>query len=150
MDLILWRHAQAVPGEPDMDRPLTAKGHLQAARVGAWLDQRLPKACRILVSPAIRTQQTALALGRKFKMVDALAPDGSSQALLDAAGWPDSRDAVVIVGHQPALGRAAALVMSGKASEWSMQKGQAWWLGARDRSRGPEIILKVAMGPDFV
>ena len=34
MDLILWRHADAAPGEPDIDRPLTAKGLRQAARVG--------------------------------------------------------------------------------------------------------------------
>ena len=26
MDLILWRHAEAEPGEPDLGRRLTAKG----------------------------------------------------------------------------------------------------------------------------
>jgi phosphohistidine phosphatase len=26
MDLVLWRHAEAEPGEPDMGRRLTAKG----------------------------------------------------------------------------------------------------------------------------
>ena len=34
MDLILWRHAEAEPGEPDVGRRLTAKGLKQAERVG--------------------------------------------------------------------------------------------------------------------
>src|SRR5436190_21449722 len=38
MDLILWRHADAEPGEPDIGRRLTAKGLKQAERVAAWLD----------------------------------------------------------------------------------------------------------------
>src|SRR5512140_508049 len=118
MDLILWRHADAAPGEPDIDRPLTAKGLRQAARVGAWLDRRLPKRCAILVSPAIRAQQTAAALERKFKTIDELAPGVSPQRMLAAAGWPDAPGTVVIVGHQPALGEAAALLMAGEASEW--------------------------------
>ena len=36
MDLILWRHAEAEPGEPDLGRRLTAKGHKQAERMGEW------------------------------------------------------------------------------------------------------------------
>jgi phosphohistidine phosphatase len=38
MDLILWRHARAAdarPGQSDLDRELTAKGHRQAGRVTA-------------------------------------------------------------------------------------------------------------------
>ena len=33
MDLILWRHAEAEPGEPDLGRRLTAKGLKQAERM---------------------------------------------------------------------------------------------------------------------
>src|SRR4051794_35163836 len=126
MELILWRHADAEPGEPDMERQLTAKGRRQAARVGAWLDQHLAKKCKVLVSPAIRAQQTAAALERKFKTKDELAPDASVQRMLGVAGWPDARGTVVIVGHQPALGEVAALLMAGEASEWWMQKGGLW------------------------
>ena len=74
MDLILWRHAEAEPGEPDMSRRLTAKGLKQAERMGEWLEQRLPDGTRIIASPADRAQQTALALKRKFKTVDEIAP----------------------------------------------------------------------------
>ena len=38
VDLILWRHAEAEPGEPDLGRRLTSKGLKQAERMGEWLD----------------------------------------------------------------------------------------------------------------
>jgi hypothetical protein len=89
MDLILWRHAEAEPGEPDMGRRLTAKGIQQAERMAKWLDHHLPATTRILSSPADRAQQTAQALKRKFRVVGELAPGASVSAVLDAAGWPD-------------------------------------------------------------
>lgn len=85
MHLILWRHAEAEAGVPDLERRLTAKGLKQAARVGKWLDLRLPANCRILVSPAKRAQQTALALDRKFKTREELAPNAAAASVLAAA-----------------------------------------------------------------
>ena len=43
MDLILWRHAEALEMreiQDDLDRALTSKGERQAHRVAAWLNQR--------------------------------------------------------------------------------------------------------------
>ena len=57
MDLILWRHAEAIDLElvgDDMVRSLTPKGEKQAARMAVWLDRQLPDGTRILVSPARR------------------------------------------------------------------------------------------------
>jgi phosphohistidine phosphatase len=48
MDLILWRHADAKPGEPDLGRRLTAKGLRHAESVGAWLEGHLPDTARVL------------------------------------------------------------------------------------------------------
>ena len=48
MELILWRHAEAEPGEPDLGRKLTAKGEKQARRVAEWLQTRLPQTARDL------------------------------------------------------------------------------------------------------
>ena len=67
MDLILWRHAEAEAGEPDLGRQLTSKGRKHAVRIAGWLEHYLPSTCRILVSPADRAQQTASALKRKFR-----------------------------------------------------------------------------------
>jgi phosphohistidine phosphatase len=150
MDLILWRHAEAKPGEPDLGRRLTAKGHKQAERVGGWLDGHLPQTARILASPADRAQETALALKRKFKTSDALAPGTSAAAVLAAAGWPDSTEAVVIIGHQPSLGAALAFLLAGEEADWSIRKGAVWWLTNRARAGHAAVGLRVAIGPEFV
>lgn len=150
MDLILWRHAEAEPGEPDLARELTPRGVKQARRIAKWLEPRLPDACRILVSPAARAQQTALALERKFKTKNELAPDVAPESILAAATWPDSREAVLVVGHQPTLGRVASLLVAGQDAEWSMPKGAIWWLSNRKRSRGPGVIVRAVIAPDFV
>ena len=150
MDLILWRHADAEPGDPDIERPLTAKGVRQAERMAAWLDGHLPDRCRILVSPAERAQQTARALGRSFKTVPELAPGATAAAVLAIAGWPDAREARLIVGHQPTLGETAALLLSGNDAAWGMRKAAVWWLSNRAREQGAHVVLKAVIGPDFV
>ena len=150
MDLILWRHAEAEPGEPDLGRRLTSKGLKQAERMAEWLEHRLPETTRIIVSPADRTQQTALALGRKFKTSDDVAPGASTASVLAAAGWPDAREPVLVVGHQPTLGEVAAFLLSGEEAAWSIRKGAVWWFSNRTRLGQPSVLLKVAIGPDLV
>jgi phosphohistidine phosphatase len=150
MDLILWRHAEAEAGEPDLGRRLTAKGIKQAERVALWLDSHLPDTTRVLVSPADRAQQTALALKRKFRVVPEIAPGAAPSAVLAVAGWPDSREPVLVVGHQPTLGEVSALLLAGDALAWSMRKGAVWWLSNRVRDGNAAVVLKVAIGPDFV
>ena len=150
MDLILWRHAEAEPGEPDLGRRLTAKGLKQADRMGAWLERHLPDSTRILVSPADRAQQTAQALKRKFRTVDDLAPGAPVAAVLAAANWPDAREPVVVVGHQPTLGAVASFLISGDEAYWSIRKGAVWWLSNRDRAGPAAVFLRVVIGPDLV
>ena len=150
MDLILWRHAEAEPGEPDLGRRLTAKGIQQAERMSEWLDRHLPATTRVLSSPADRAQQTAQALKRKFKVVDDLVPGATVPAVLAAAGWPDSREAVLIVGHQPTLGEVAAFLLTGQELGWSVRKGAVWWLSNRVRDGVATTVVKVVIGPDFV
>jgi phosphohistidine phosphatase len=150
MDLILWRHAEAEPGGPDLGRRLTAKGHKQAQRMAAWLERHLPDTCRILVSPADRAQQTALALKRKFRTVDDLAPGATVDAVLVAANWPDAREPVLVVGHQPTLGQVASFLLAGEEADWSMKKGAVWWLSNRAREGETGVTLRVVLGPDFV
>ena len=150
MDLILWRHAEAEPGEPDLGRRLTAKGIQQAERMAEWLDRHLPATTRVLSSPADRAQQTAQALKRRFKVVDHLVPGATVSAVLDAAGWPDAREAVLVVGHQPTLGEVAAFLMTGQELGWSVRKGAVWWLSNRVRDGSASTVLKVVVSPDFV
>jgi phosphohistidine phosphatase len=150
MDLVLWRHADAQDGFPDSARELTNKGQRQAAEMAKWLKLHLPEDSEILVSPAVRAQQTAQALSQKFKTVKEIEPGASYEAVLAAAGWPDRKGAVVVVGHQPTLGQTAAWLLSGEAAEWSMKKGAVWWLTHRARGAHGETALRVVIAPDLL
>ena len=151
MDLILWRHAEAHvirEGQTDLERALTPKGERQAQRMAEWLNQRLAHSTRILVSPAVRTQQTAKALGRSFKTVQAIGPEASATALLSAARWPESSEPVMVIGHQPTLGQVAALLLGEVAQTWVLKKGAVWWLRSREREGGSQVILQAVQAPD--
>jgi phosphohistidine phosphatase len=150
MELILWRHAEAEMGEPDEGRALTAKGHKQASKMGDWLDRNLPNTCRILVSPATRTVQTAEALGRKYKIVDDLAPESTAEKILSAAHWPNSREPVLVVGHQPTLGQLASLLISGQKQDWTIRKGNIWWIVQRERGEEIDNYLRAVVTPELV
>ena len=153
MDLIIWRHAEAKEapeGGDDLVRPLTPRGEKQAIRMAEWLNRFLPETTRILVSPALRTRQTADALGRKYRTVDALAPGAGVSQLLAAARWPDSREPVLLVGHQPSLGQLAAYLMAGALPEqpWTVRKGAVWWLRHREREGVAEVVLVSVRTPE--
>jgi phosphohistidine phosphatase len=128
MDLILWRHAEAEDGGPDSARKLTKHGRDQARRIAAWLKPRLPKRCEVLVSPAVRAQETASALGVRFETSVAVGTNAIAADVIAATGWPTRSKAVLIVGHQPTLGRVAATLLSGAEADWHVAKGAVWWL----------------------
>lgn len=127
MDLILWRHADAEDGNPDSTRKLTDRGRAQAARVAAWLKPRLPGGCDILVSPAARAQETALALAMPFETSAKVGVDARAADILAATEWPTHSGAVLVVGHQPTLGRIAARLLTGTETDWEIAKGALWW-----------------------
>jgi phosphohistidine phosphatase len=149
MDLILWRHAEAEDGRPDLERRLTDKGRKQAARMAKWLRERLPKDYRLLASPAARAQQTAEALETP-KTVEALAPGASARDILKAAQWPDYDGVVIVVGHQPDLGCVAAYLVSGANVEWSLRKGALWWLSYRKRNGESQVVVRAVASPDLL
>ncbi len=147
MELLLWRHAEAKDGFPDADRRLTPRGEQQAQRMAAWIKTHAPKNLRIVASPANRCQQTAAALGLPFETDHRLSTAGNVDDLLAAAGWPNasSQNAVLIVGHQPTLGRCAALLLSGHETEWGVRKGALWWLSALMRAGKMETSLRASL-----
>lgn len=150
MDLILWRHAEAEDGFPDAERKLTAKGEKQATAMAAWLKARLPEGCRIVVSPTKRTQQTARALTERFETDPEVGVGAEVEALLAAAGWPDAKGAVLIVGHQPTLGEVAAYLLADARDSWSVKKGAVWWLSNRLRGEDRQIVLKAMVTPEML
>jgi phosphohistidine phosphatase len=153
MDLVLWRHAEAVEREGDADdlqRGLTPRGERQAVRMAAWLDRHLPEGARIWVSPALRTQQTVVPLGRKFKTAPSVAPDLGVDALLTQVQWPHGKGCHVVVGHQPTVGLTLARLLGGGAEEFAVKKGAVWWLRLREREFGPQVAVISVQSPDML
>lgn len=155
MELLLWRHAEAEEGTPDIKRKLTERGEKQAQQMAAWLRKCAPERLRILVSPARRCQQTAQALDLPFETELRVGPGSGVADVLAAAGWPegdeqgDGRRAVLVVGHQPTLGRVAALLLSGEEASWTIKKGALWWFTNRTRLGETQTMLKAAVPPEL-
>ena len=155
-DLLLWRHAEAEPAGvhlPDLKRRLTVHGEKQARTVAIWLRERQPKHLHILVSPAERCQQTAHALAQRFEMETKIGPTAGASEIMQASGWPlggPHRHAVLVVGHQPALGRLAALLLCGQEADWTIKKGALWWFSGRTREGRTETVLRAVIAPEMV
>src|SRR5260221_3880692 len=145
MDLILWRHAEAEEGSPDSERKLTARGREQARRMASWWRPRLHRRCEVLVSSAVRAQQTALALGVPFVTSPAMGTEAAAAAVIAAVDWPVRSRATLIVGHQPTLGRVAATLLTDTQADWDIGKGALWWL----RHSGGETRLFAAIDPEL-
>jgi phosphohistidine phosphatase len=150
MDFILWRHAEAEEGGNDLARELTPKGQKQAARVAEWLLLRLPARFALISSPAARAQQTAHALGIPVKIAKDIAPGAPVSAILKAAGWPDHKGTVVMVGHQPDLGQAAGFLIAGSQGRVSIKKGGLWWLSDRVRGEEAQVVVRAVVSPDLL
>ena len=149
MELILWRHADAEPGVDDLERKLTVKGRKQAARVAGWLNARLPSRFTLYSSPAKRAQQTAKALDAPIETSELLAPDRSTADILRAVDWPNRDQLVIVVGHQPTLGRVVTRLL-GSEGDLSIQKGALWWIEARDKAGKAGVRVRAVVPPDFV
>ena len=153
MDLILWRHAEALDESEEMEdlqRPLTSRGEKQAARMAAWLDRQLPDGARVICSPARRTEQTALALGRKYKLRAELLPGCTPTELLELAQWPKGKGTVLVVGHQPVLGQTIAELVGFSAADCSVRKGAVWWLRQRQRLESMQTVIVTVQSPEVL
>jgi phosphohistidine phosphatase len=150
VDLILWRHADAEDGAPDLARKLTPKGRRQAERVAEWLRQHVPPGFEVFSSPAVRALQTAEALGVALQTSPLLAPGAPVASILSAAGWPDRENTAILVGHQPDFGRAAAFLISGEDREWRIDKGGLWWLAGKRHAFVKAVISPEVISPDLL
>ena len=111
MRLLIVRHAEAAPGNPDELRPLTPQGRKHARAVGVRLRSEGFAPDAVVASPLLRARETAEALGFGEPEIDErLAPGATPFDMRDAAAGRG--ETVVVVGHQPDCGKAVA-VLSG-------------------------------------
>jgi phosphohistidine phosphatase len=112
MRLLIVRHAEAAPGNPDELRSLTPAGRDAAHVLGRRLREQGIEPDAIVSSPLLRARETADALGLGATEVDErLAPGATSVDVRDAA--LGRGELVIVVGHQPDCGRAVAALAGG-------------------------------------
>ena len=143
MELILWRHADAEDGVDDMARRLTGKGEGQAVAMAAWLRSHLPRSYTLLASPAVRAQQTAAALRVPIVTERSLAPGALPPMIIETARR--HKGLVIVVGHQPDLGRTAAKLIVRTEADWHFEKGAIFWIAGEAPTR-----IKAALSPDLL
>lgn len=121
--LILMRHAEADWGLNDFDRPLTQRGHRQAAAAGAWLVERgyIPE--QLMSSAALRTRQTTTwvsdALGDKgptAHLDEGLYEVAASRIIARINGVSERVRSAMVVAHLPGI-QDAAIRLASKDSE---------------------------------
>lgn len=111
MKLYLIQHGEAEKKEVDPERPLTAKGKKDIAKISASL--KGSKTAKIYHSGKLRAQQTAelIAPGGRTEARDQLAPNDPLDPILDEI--KKSTEDLMIVGHLPFLGKLASLLLTG-------------------------------------
>ena len=112
MRLLIVRHAEAAPGNPDELRPLTPQGREHARAVGLQLRDEGFSPDAVVASPLLRARETAEALGFGEPEVDErLAPGATPFDVREAAAGRG--ETVVVVGHQPDCSKAVAALSGG-------------------------------------
>lgn len=114
----LVRHGVAEPdtGEGDFSRALTVDGARKMQGIVSGLRRLGIRPAAIWTSPLRRTRETAELLASGLgcaspQLCDWLAPGGEPDALSGLGA--DLPDTLMLVGHQPDLGRLASVLLTG-------------------------------------
>jgi phosphohistidine phosphatase len=119
--LLLMRHASAGPGGVDRERPLSAEGAAEAARMGPALAGLAARGFRpehALVSPARRARETFEALRGALASLgaeedEALYLASAGELLARLQRLPDRAAQVLLIGHNPGLTDLVAWLAGG-------------------------------------
>ncbi|MGC9163487.1 MAG: SixA phosphatase family protein [Thiomonas sp.] len=156
--VVFWRHAEAedAPGsvqgdEVDLRRNLTKQGRRDAAQVAGWIKSHLPKPWTVLTSPASRARQTAQHLSDYPVNEPRLRPDAELGELLSVVSeFPREGGVLILVGHQPLLGRAGLYWITGCDQAFSLRKSGLLWATERNRDTGIQRSLRACISADLL
>lgn len=119
--LLIFRHAEAergVAGMPDRDRVLIERGRKDAGKIGAYMATHHVMPERVLLSPAVRCQQTWQYAVAALTPVPAVT---STEKLYDATAHtilaeikqqPAKVNPLLVCGHNPGLHELALMVIA--------------------------------------
>ncbi len=126
MRVILFRHGPAGQRDDarwpdDGKRPLTKRGLERTARAADGLLRFIGRAGRVVASPLERARQTARVIGEagapdsRVEALEALAPGVPLRETLRWLKDLKSGATVVLVGHEPHLGKLAGALLFGSS-----------------------------------
>jgi phosphohistidine phosphatase len=110
--LFILRHAKAVPAEPsaeDFARALAPRGHADAGRLGAYLNEHNLLPDLVLCSPARRTQETwqdiSQALGKtpRVEFVETFYLASATAIFAELRKDRGKAASLMVIGHNPGL-----------------------------------------------
>ena len=124
--LYLLRHAKSSWDDPslaDHDRPLAPRGRRAAARIGAYLRDEQIRVDVVLCSSARRARETCdvLAPPGQISIEPELYHASASDLLARVRHLPEDLDAVMLIGHEPAI-RELAVDLVGPDSALAERK----------------------------
>ena len=137
MRVYLLRHGPAGSRDAsrwpdDSERPLSPRGRERTERAALGLARLETDPTLILTSPLVRAEQTAKVLRSAFdrevpiEILEALSPGGSYRAIVQRLAEASANDSIVLVGHEPDLGKlAGVLVFGAPASSLPLKKAGA-------------------------
>lgn len=163
MQLFLVRHAHALAMDDDAARPLSDKGRVATARLGAFLrGTGVFRPAQLWHSPLVRARETAdglmAALAPELMVVetDDLLPEDDPVLLARRlAIYPTTHD-LALVGHEPHLAALATLLVRGKVSPvmFNLKKGAVIALERTERvhkaSGWPRWRVRWVLAPELV
>jgi phosphohistidine phosphatase len=114
--VVIVRHAEAEPGEPDELRRLSTDGRRAARELGERLVREGVRPDAILTSPLLRARETGAELAKALDVAaepdDRLAPGATADDV--RAAIAGRGETIVVVCHQPDCGRIAAELGGGE------------------------------------
>lgn len=121
MNLYLMRHAIAADGfTDDSQRPLTEKGRKKLGEVAQTMKKLDLGINFILVSPYLRTRQTAAVVAEALEIgseqthqTENLTPYGSAEKLVEEINARAAVENLLLVGHEPLLSQLIGILVAG-------------------------------------
>ena len=120
MQLYLMQHGVALTKEENLERPLNTTGIDQVRKSAAGIRQLLPGLDLIACSPKRRAHQTAALVAETMRfpysdilVSENLLPEAEPQEVMSLVAREAADSGILLVGHQPCLGRLAGFLLQG-------------------------------------
>lgn len=141
---------------PDSARPLLPKGEKQMQEMAKAIKKMVGQVDLIATSPYLRAQQTADILQKTFKRagvfeMQELTPGASVLKTLRAIQKIGRAETILLVGHEPHLGRFLSFVLTGSTRNlFDIKKGGVALIEFANRIDKKQAKLKCFLQPSQV